>query len=499
MEKDLLILLSKIKQYYPHDTGELVKQAYEFAKAAHEGQQRENGDPYLTHVYATALYLAEWKMPAELVTAGLLHDVPEDTHYTIKDLEQRFGKEIASIVEGETKISKLRYQGTQRYAENLRKMFLAMAQDVRVVIVKFADRMHNLKTIESLPPHRIHRTAQETLDIYAPIANRLGMGAIKGDLEDLAFQYANPKEYERIIGLIAEPIHEREQYLEKIITRVKKVATENHIKPISIHGRAKRLYSLYKKLLERDNDIGKIYDLVALRVIVSTIPECYTVLGMIHQIWRPLKGRIKDYIAQPKPNGYQSLHTTVFGDDGEIIEIQVRTQEMHEEAEYGIAAHWFYADQGKQSKKLDGHTKWLKELVKIQKGVQDHNQLLKTLESLKIEFFNNRIFVFTPKGDVIDLPEGATPIDLAYAIHTMVGNQCVGVRVNEEMAPLSKPLLSGDIVEIIRDKKRKGPSADWLKFAKTTHAREKIKDHLKNNRLLGWFGDIGKKVTFRSR
>lgn len=495
--RDIKILLTK---NYPNVDLAIVDRTYEFAKRAHDGQFRLSGRPHIDHVMATGQLLASWRMPLDIVLAGILHDVPEDTKYTLEDIEKEFGKNVWSIVQGETKLSTLHYSGRERYAENLRKMFFAIAQDVRVVIVKCADRIDNLKTLNFFPENKQKRIALESMEIYAPIADRLGMGSIKGDLEDLSFKYVNPKEYEWVTTTQAEPRKQMEEHLEKVRIIVKKLLTDHNIKTISIHGRAKHLYSLYQKLLRKDRDITKIYDLVALRIIVPTIQDCYSVLGILHSHWRPLKGRIKDYIAQPKPNGYQSLHTTVFCDDGRIIEFQVRTQEMHDEAEFGIAAHWFYNEKGKQSKKMDkhNHATWLKDLTQIHTGVTDQEQFLKLVDSLKLEFFKNHIFVFTPNGDVIDLPEGATPIDFAYAIHTDLGNQCTGARVNDEFAPLPKPLLSGDIVEIIKDKNKKGPSADWLKIVKTTHARAKIKDNLKKLRLFEWFGDIAKKATLRS-
>ncbi|MBI2552014.1 bifunctional (p)ppGpp synthetase/guanosine-3',5'-bis(diphosphate) 3'-pyrophosphohydrolase [Candidatus Uhrbacteria bacterium] len=478
-----------LKENHPNANLETVERAYEFAKEAHAGQFRTSGGPHIDHAMGTGKLLASWRMPDHIVVAGILHDITEDTPYTLKDLETRFGRDVADIVEGETKISALKYRGRERYAENLRKMFLAIAQDVRVVIVKCADRIDNLKTLNFFPENKQKRIAFETMEIYAPIASRLGMGLIRGELEDLSFKYIYPEEYEWALGLLVERVPKKEEYLDHLKGIIADDLKKNQVNPISIHGRVKHLYSLYKKLLKRDRDIEKIYDLVALRLIVPAVQDCYTVLGVIHQRWTPLKGRIKDYIAQPKPNGYQSLHTTVFCEDGEIVEFQIRTQEMHEEAEFGIAAHWFYAERGKTSEnaqKINHHLKWLKELVEIQKNIQDHTNFLKALESLKIDFFRDRIFVFTPKGDVIDLPEGATPIDYAYAIHTEVGNHCSGATINEQAVSLKTTLQSGDVVEITTDKNRKGPAADWLELVKTAHARSKIKENLKKTRLAGW-------------
>lgn len=472
------------RSYTPDDV-KLIKRAYDFSSQAHEGQLRLTGVPFITHAVGVAVFLAEWKLPPVIVVAGLLHDIPEDTKFTFDDIEKRFGYDVKNIVEGETKLDKLVYHGVERYAENLRKMFLAMAQDVRVIFVKFADRIHNLSTLEGVPEYKQQRIAKESLEIYAPIANRLGMGAIRGELEDLSFKYLYPKEYDWVTEIVKDRAHKKEEYLNRIKQILNERLQGEHVKPVSVHGRVKRLYSSYRKLLEKDRDIKKVYDLVALRIIVPTVHDCYATLGIIHQEWSPLKGRIKDYIAQPKPNGYQSLHTTVFCEDGEIVEFQIRTPQMHDEAEYGIAAHWFYTEQGKKSEKVDHHIRWLKELVEIQKNIHDQKNFLKALDSLKIDFFQNRIFVFTPRGDVIDLPDGSTPIDFAYAIHTEVGNHCTGVRVNDQMVPLSNALQSEDVVEILTDKNRKSPSADWIKFVKTTHARDKIKDALRKTRLGG--------------
>ena len=354
-----------------------------------------------------------------------------------------------------------------------------MAADLRVIVIKFADRIHNLTTLKYQPPVKQLRIARESLEIFAPIANRLGMGELKGRLEDLSFPYVYPKEYKWVKNLISGEYKEKEKHLKKMMKLIKKELKRQGIKYISVHGRTKHLYSLYKKLLKFDKDPSRVYDLVACRIIVRDVAECYTVLGIIHTIFKPLKGRIKDYIAQPKPNGYQSLHTTVFSPDGEIIEVQIRTQEMHEEAEWGIAAHWYYDEKGSivPNKKL----KWVKELVKIQKEMDSKEKFLESLESLKIDIFHDRIFVFTPKGDVIDLPENSTPVDFAYYIHTDIGNKCSGTKINEQLAKLDTPLNNGDVVEIIVDKKRKRPSRDWLEFIKTQNARNKLKTALKKS------------------
>lgn len=470
-------LLHTIKTNNPKADLDMVELAYEFAEKAHAGQKRLSGNPYIQHPLATAIKLAEMKLPTSLIIAGLLHDIPEDTNYTLKDIQDNFGRDVASMVAGITKLGKIKYRGIERYVENLRKMFIAMAADLRVIVIKFADRLHNLETLEYQPPAKQLRIARESLEIYAPIANRLGMGELKGKLEDKSFLYVYPKEYKWLKEIIAGTYEERERHLKKVIRLIKKELKRRGVKYISIHGRTKHLYSLYKKLLRLDKDISRVYDLVACRIIVRDISECYTVLGIIHTVLKPLKGRIKDYIAQPKPNGYQSLHTTVFSPDGEIVEIQIRTQEMHNEAEWGIASHWHYDEMGSiaPTKKL----KWVKELIKIQQELEGKEKFIKSLEDLKIDIFQNRIFVFTPKGDVIDLPENSTPVDFAYYVHTDIGNKCSGAKINDQFISLNTPLNNGDMVEIIVDKKRKKPSRDWLGFVKTQNAKTKIKTALK--------------------
>lgn len=476
-------LIQKIKSYAPNADTDLVRLAYEYAKKAHARQKRLSGEPYISHPLATAMNLAEMKLSQDIIIAGLLHDVPEETNpenpeIALRDIKHNFGEDIAFMVRGITKLGKIKYRGMERYLENLRKMFVAMAEDVRVIFIKFADRLHNLENLEVHPPAKQKRIALETMEIYAPIANRLGMGEIKGRLEDLSFKYLYPKEYEELKKEVTPRLKAKEEYLKKIRIKVlKNIANYSgyqKIKVYSIHGRTKRLWSIYKKLKEKNSDLTKIYDLVALRIIVDTITECYATLGIIHQLWKPLKGRIKDYIAQPKPNGYQSLHTTVFCDDGEIVEFQIRTKKMHEEAEYGIAAHWYYDEKG--ALPISKNLKWVKELTKWKKEFEANQ---KYLESLKLEVFQNRIFVFTPKGDVIDLPEDSTPVDFAYALHSDLGTKCIGAKINEQLAKLDTKLKSGDVVEILIDKNRKLPSSDWLKFVKTRHAKQKIKSALR--------------------
>ncbi|MFA6272232.1 MAG: RelA/SpoT family protein [Patescibacteria group bacterium] len=468
-------LLNKIAKKNPKMDLDMIRLAYDYAKEAHKGQKRRSGEDYIQHPLHTASNLVDMGLDEKIIIAGLLHDIPEDTDLTIEDIRKEFGKDIATLVAGITKLGKIKYRGMQRYVENLRKMFLAMAKDVRIILIKFADRMHNLQTLDALPEEKRRRIALETLEIYSPIANRLGMGEIKGILEDLSFPHVLPEEYAWLMKETKGRITRQEKFLEEVKKEIKKVLRKEGIETISIHGRTKYLYSLYKKLLVKDKDFSKIYDLVALRIIVPTISDCYATLGIIHKYWKPLKGRIKDYIATPKPNGYQSLHTTVFCLDGNLVEFQIRTPEMHEFAEYGIAAHWHYSETGK-TKDSHGITvdspAWIKDLVTIQKEAKDKTHYL---EAIKVDIFQNRIFVFTPKGDVIDLPEDSTPVDFAFSIHTDVGIRCIGARVNEKISSLDTRLKSGDMVDIIIDKNRKKPSTDWLSFVKTNIAREKIR------------------------
>ncbi len=463
-------VLEVMKKYVDEAEAANVLRAYNVADNAHRGQSRKSGEPYIVHPLATAYILATMHMDVAIVTASLLHDVPEDTTVTIEEIEKEFGPDIASMIRGITKLGKLKYRGTERYIENLRKMFVAMAEDVRVMIIKFADRVHNLLTLANLEEKKRQRIALESIEIYAPIAHRLGMGEFKALLEDLSFPYAFPKEFERTKKIRDKIFSEGEAYITKVLEFIREELQSAGIKYLDAHGRKKQLYSFYQKLIKKNWETEKIYDIVALRIIVQDIADCYATLGVIHKLWRPVKGRIKDYIAQPKPNGYSSLHTTVFGLDGKMIEFQIRTQQMHYEAEFGVASHWLYDERGTRLPAKD--IVWAKQLADLQKEVL---QNLSDLEMLKIDFFRNRIFTFTPKGDVIDLPEDATPIDFAYAVHSDIGNHCVGAKVNDHMVNLETPMRSGDMVEIMVDKNRKGPSADWLKTVKTHLARSQIK------------------------
>jgi len=471
-------LLACVKSYGSPENCETVRAAYVFAEKAHKGQTRKSGESYIFHPLAAAYFLAKMRMDPNIVVATLLHDVPEDTNVSLDEIEKKFGPDITSLVRGVTKLGKLKYRGVERYIENLRKMFVAMAEDIRVMIIKFADRIHNLYTLDSLPNKKRGRIALESMEIYAPIANRLGMDEIKGLLEDLSFYHLHQKEYEKVDKIRDEYLSGRGAYLEKVMDILKKELKTNGIDCIDIHGRRKQLYSLYQKLVRKQWEIDKVYDVIAVRVILKEIGDCYAALGVIHQLWHPCKGRIKDYIAQPKPNGYKSIHTTVFCLDGKIVEFQIRTMEMHDEDEYGVAAHWHYDEMGVRLPPKE--VSWVKELAEIQKEILGK---MSDLNDMKIDFFKNHIFVFTPQGDVIDLPDEATPVDFAYQIHSDLGDKCSGARVNDHMVSLDTPLKNGDMVEIIVEKNRKKPNPDWLKTVKTRLAREHIKNRINNEKI----------------
>lgn len=478
-------ILNQLNSEISEADRELIRRAYDFANTAHTGQTRLSGEPYIVHPLETARLLAVMNLDASTVAAALLHDVVDDTPVTSKEIEREFGPEITFMVEGVTKLGKFKYRGVERQVENLRKMFLAMAKDIRVVLIKLADRLHNLRTLGSVPERKQKRIALESMEIYAPLADRLGIFKLRGDLEDLSFPYIYPKEYQWLMKNVKERYKEREAYLKKIQPRVEEILKEEGIEPIEINSRAKHYYSLWKKLLKYDMDLEKIYDLVALRIIVPTIDKCYGALGAIHKHWKPLPGKIKDYIALPKPNGYQSLHTTVFCLDGRLTEIQIRTPEIHERAEYGIAAHWVYADtkrtghsQGASWSALTRELGWVRQLQEWQRKTPGTQEFL---DSLKIDFFKNRIFVFTPQGDVINLPEGATPVDFAYQIHSDIGGQCAGARANGKIISLDQSLSNGDMVEILVQKNKK-PSESWLSFVKTSYAYDRIRSVLKKKR-----------------
>lgn len=469
-------LLDAIKENDLKVDNKAIIAAFKLAEKSHSGQKRASGQDFIIHPVATAIYLANLKMDQPTIMAGLLHDVLEDTPTTSEMLRKHFGKEVQTLVEGVSNLDKLKYHGNKYYIENLRKMFVAMAKDIRVILIKFADRLHNLQTLEHLPPEKQKRIAHESLEIYAPIAHRFGLGELKGNLEDWAFRYVYPEEFMWLNQRTIELYSEKANYLKNFKKEIRNLMNIENIQYNAIYDRVKRLYSLYRKLQKYNNDFSQIYDAIALRIIVPTISDCYTCLGIIHCKYRPLKGRIKDYIAQPKPNGYKSLHTTVFADGYELIEIQIRTPEMNTEALFGIAAHWDYkANEGKKSAKI----KWVQELAQLSSQLKDDPQYL---ETLKLDIFQNQIFILTPKGDVIELPEHSTPIDFAYHIHTEIGNKCTNAKINGRIASLDSTLKNGDIVEIITDKNRKQPNIDWLKIVKTHTAKGKIKTALNKYR-----------------
>jgi guanosine-3',5'-bis(diphosphate) 3'-pyrophosphohydrolase len=489
-----------LKLHYKSEQLKLFERAYEFAAKAHAGQTRKSGEPYITHCLAVADYLGNHlHMDVNTVAAGLLHDITEDTSITLIEVRRNFGDQIAFMVEGISKLGqiKLRNQKDENYIETLRKMFLAMAADIRVVLIKLADRRHNMLTLQYLPAEKQDRIARETMEVYAPIADRLGMGELKGELEDLSFPIIYPKEFAWLTDQVKERYEEMKAYVQRVREIIIKDLQETRVQFLDISGRIKHLYSLYQKLLrpKYDRDLNKIYDLVALRIITKTLEDCYTCLGALHSKYRPLPGRIKDYIAFPKPNGYRSIHTTVFGPEKRILEVQIRTNEMHQEAEYGIAAHWAYSEKGKprrgvkvQHEQLD----WVNQLRDWQKEMGTDSE--EFFESLKIDFFKNRIFIFTPKGDVKDLPEGATPLDFAFLVHTNLGLNAMGARVNDKIAKLSDELQNGDLVEIITGKEPR-VTRDWLRFVKTSNARGKIRGYL-NKHQKGWLTGLLPKIPF---
>ena len=468
----------------------LIEHAYNFAQKAHAGQLRKSGDPYFTHVANTAKNLADLGMKAKTISAGLLHDVMEDTPISRAELVKEFGEEIVEMVEGVTKLGKVKYKGVERNVENLRKFFISIAKDLRVLVIKLADRLHNMETLEHIEPEKQKRIALETLEIYAPLANRLSMGRLKGKLEDAAFSFAYPKEYEEVKKLLTD----RKDVDEKYLIEVKDILTEKikeaKIKNAIVDYRQKHLYSLWKKLQKYDMDISKIYDIIALRVMVNTVADCYHVLGLIHGEWTPVPNRIKDYIASPKANGYQSLHTTIFTGTGGIVEIQIRTHEMHEKAENGVAAHFIYKEKGGLDKIASKQFEWVRKLHEL--NVEEHeDDPEKFLKTIKMDFFNDRVFVFTPKGDIIDLPEDSSVIDFAYAIHTDIGNHAQGSTVNGKNAALNTKLKNNDIVEVKVNKNAK-PSSKWLDYAKTSLARKQVNNYLRSHSLLSKFLSFGK-------
>jgi GTP diphosphokinase / guanosine-3',5'-bis(diphosphate) 3'-diphosphatase len=473
---DIDQLLGRLQSYQPDADLAMVRKAYEFSAKAHEGQKRRSGEPYVKHPVAVAGVLTSLKTDVSAIVAGLLHDTLEDTVATADELEREFGKEVVHLVDGVTKIGKITFRSSEeKQAENFRKMVLSMADDIRVVIIKLADRLHNMRTLEHLNESKRQEIAQETLEIYAPLANRIGIGWVKNELEDLCLKHLKPDVYEALRVRVAKRDEDRQHYIEEVSALVEKALTEVGL-PGKVYGRPKHLYGIYQKMSKQSIAFDEVYDLTALRIITDTKMNCYALLGVIHSLWRPVPGRFKDYIAIPKSNLYQSLHTTVVGPKGEHVEFQIRTDEMHRIAEYGIAAHWKYKEQGKIDEKDSKAFGWLRQFIEWEQDLPDNRQFM---DSVKLELFHDVVYVFTPKGTVKELPKGSTPVDFAYAIHTEVGDHCVGAKVNGKIVPLKHQVASGDTVEILTSPNQT-PHKDWLKFVRTSRAKTKIKHWIKS-------------------
>ena len=480
-DKEIQELINKINIYAKNADVSLVEKAYYFGKKAHDGQFRKSGEPYFIHPVAVANILCDMELDIETIIAGLLHDVVEDTEYTYEDIEREFSKEIADLVDGVTKLGQIKYQSKEEtQAENLRKMFLAMAKDIRVILIKLADRLHNMRTLKFMSPEKAKGKAKETLEIYGGIANRLGISMIKWELEDLALRYIDPEGYYELVEKVAKKRSQREAYIENVINVLNKLFEDVNIE-CDVYGRPKHFYSIYRKMNNKHKTFQEIYDLMAVRIIVDTVKDCYAVLGMIHTLWTPMPGRFKDYIAMPKPNMYQSLHTTVVGPDGEPLEIQIRTKEMHTIAEYGIAAHWKYKEESnKQNRvKVENKLKWLKQMMEWEQDLKDPQEFM---NALKEDVFSSQVYVFTPKGDVVELPAQSTPIDFAYRVHTNVGNKCVGAKIDGRIVTLDYKLQNGNIVEILTSSNSNGPSRDWINMVKTPNAKSRIRQWFKKER-----------------
>jgi guanosine-3',5'-bis(diphosphate) 3'-pyrophosphohydrolase len=479
---DLEALKEKLGGYAHGVDLAIIDKAYAFAERAHAGQKRLSGEDFISHPIAVATILADLQLDVATVTAGVLHDVVEDTKMCLGDLEEEFGRDIALLVDGVTKLVRIEYRSREdEQIENLRKMFLAMSQDIRVLLIRLADRLHNMRTLSHLPPDRQKTCAQETLDVFGPLAHRLGTYGLKMELEDLALRHLEPERYRELVAMVARKRAEREEITRRIIETLSEKLAAVGVRA-DISGRAKHLYSIYRKIYVQGRAFADVYDLIAVRVIVGTKDECYAALGIIHELWKPLPGRFKDFIAMPKPNMYQSLHTTVISPDGEPFEIQIRTWDMHRTAEYGIAAHWRYKETGDAERSDPGFEKklsWLRQIMEWQRDLPDAQDFM---EGLKVDLFADEVFVFTPKGDVIELPAAATPIDFAYRVHTDVGHRCIGAKVNGKIVSLDHTLQNGDFVEILTSKQIGGPSWDWLAMARTTAAKQKIRQWFKRER-----------------
>ncbi|MGN0719882.1 MAG: RelA/SpoT family protein [Anaerovoracaceae bacterium] len=470
--------LEKLLKYNSNYDTDLIGKAFDKAESLHNGQLRKSGEPYFVHPINVALILAQLGMDEETIVGGLLHDVVEDTEYTREELVNDFSEEIALLVDGVTKLGSIKFESKEELqAENFRKMFLAMSKDIRVLIIKLADRLHNMRTMQFMSPAKQVEKSKETLEIYAPLASRLGISTVKFEMEDLALQYLHPEEFKDLKEKVENRKIQRSETINMVIDELKEVLDDMKLQ-YEIYGRAKHYYSIYRKMKYQKKQIDEIFDLIAVRVIVENVRDCYAVLGLVHTMWKPIPGRFKDYIAMPKPNMYQSLHTTVIGEHGEIFEIQIRTYEMHEVAEYGIAAHWKYKEGKTNAANSSDDLKlaWLRQSLEWQKDLKDPKEFL---ETMKMDLFATQVFVFTPKGDVIELPAGSTPLDFAFKIHSAIGCKCVGARVNGKMVTIDYTLQNGDIVEIVTSANSSGPSVDWLKIAKSSNARNKIRNWLK--------------------
>jgi len=476
MQRTVELIETELHQRYPQADLDSISAAFAFAVTAHGDQQRVSGEPYVSHPLAVAQILAELGLDPVAVTAAILHDVPEDTDYSLGDLEERFGVDVARLVDGVTKLSKFStLSHEQQQAENIRKMFLAMAEDIRVVLIKLADRLHNMRTLSSLPPAKQQRIAKQTAEIYAPLAERLGIWQMKWELEDLSFKYLDPEAYRELAGQLESHRRAREAYVKRAMDVLDAALLDAGIKA-DLSGRPKHLYSIYRKMQRKRAEFGEIYDVHALRVLVADVRECYAALGVVHSLWRPIPGQFDDYIAMPKNNGYQSLHTAVVALDGKPLEVQIRSRDMHRVSEIGIAAHWRYKEGSRSDRAYDAKLAWVRQLMEWQQDVSDATEFV---EGVKLDIFQDQVFVFTPKGDVKDMPAGATPLDFAYRIHTEVGHACIGAKVNNRLVPLDYKLKNGDIVEIVTTKGAHGPSRDWLNIVTTSHAKEKIRQWFK--------------------